>query len=242
MTTFQSTLPMRGATVVWDRKLFSFYDFNPRSPCGERRLSPAQAPEDGEISIHAPHAGSDMLRRQVLQILFAFQSTLPMRGATSNETINEAVDAEFQSTLPMRGATSQSRPSLTAEGFQSTLPMRGATGVLYRCWQSQRISIHAPHAGSDAAKPARGRIKPVYFNPRSPCGERRQRRRGRARVSDISIHAPHAGSDTLFALYVSDLVNFNPRSPCGERPNAAQRTLFVFHISIHAPHAGSDGK
>ena len=34
-------------------------DFNPRSPCGERRFDLALALADLGISIHAPRAGSD---------------------------------------------------------------------------------------------------------------------------------------------------------------------------------------
>ena len=33
------------------------------------------------------------------------------------------------------------------------------------------ISIHAPHAGSDH-KAGNNTNKELYFNPRSPCGER----------------------------------------------------------------------
>ena len=60
---------------------------------------------------------------------------------------------------------------LKSQQFQSTLPMRGATVKDLISELSPDISIHAPHAGSD---------RPflylncafVYFNPRSPCGER----------------------------------------------------------------------
>ena len=59
----------------------------------------------------------------------AFQSTLPVRGATGTQTIIETNDFAFQSTLPVRGATCDNvyiAPKL-------------------------RISIHAPRAGSDSA-------------------------------------------------------------------------------------------
>ena len=56
---FQSTLPMRGATEA--DTVSEFPD---------------------EISIHAPHAGSDLLTGIVAGIATKFQSTLPMRGAT----------------------------------------------------------------------------------------------------------------------------------------------------------------
>ena len=57
-----------------------------------------------EISIHTPHAGSDLKIGGLLPINFVFQSTLPMRGATCLQVSN-TYSIGFQSTLPMRGAT-----------------------------------------------------------------------------------------------------------------------------------------
>ena len=79
------------------------------------------------------------------------------------------------------------------------------------------ISIHAPRAGSDvnevaAARqevifqstlPVRGATRRrsacpghwLYFNPRSPCGERHARHQRKRPRLLISIHAPRAGSD-----------------------------------------------
>ena len=79
---FQSTLPMRGATVSkiagirrleisihtphagsdesrW-RQWLGWYDFNPHSPCGERPFSISAMALSFSISIHTPHAGSDV--------------------------------------------------------------------------------------------------------------------------------------------------------------------------------------
>ena len=104
---------------------------------------------------------------------------------------------------------------------------------------TNKISIHAPHAGSDCTQehqphlcqhfnprsPCGERLPPddthkflQNFNPRSPCGERRDLSTVLARYGWISIHAPHAGSDSVL----------------GVPPGFVQ-------ISIHAPHAGSDG-
>ena len=61
----------------------------------------------------------------------------------------------------------------TNYGFQSTLPMRGATNKIIDVRNVCKISIHAPHAGSDV---------------------------GREFIDEekgISIHAPHAGSDSV---------------------------------------------
>ena len=116
--------------------------------------------------------------------------------------------------------------------------MRGATHDRETAGGPRKISIHAPHAGSDYC----GSIDFADdgdFNPRSPCGERR----GKPYTTDYKH-------------------NFNPRSPCGERHLFQKGFGFLFRfqstlpmrgatvsyvgmqkalmISIHAPHAGSD--
>ena len=56
---FQSTLPVRGATVSVNVNKLSTPHFNPRSPCGERLCHNDYQMLEYKISIHAPRAGSD---------------------------------------------------------------------------------------------------------------------------------------------------------------------------------------
>ena len=101
---FQSTLPVRGATISTveyfasqtisihapragsDNTVFRFLpvatNFNPRSPCGERLPECHPPPRRLTISIHAPRAGSDYTVYDCPQFDDGFQSTLPVRGAT----------------------------------------------------------------------------------------------------------------------------------------------------------------
>ena len=80
---FQSTLPMRGATNALVG-IASTLHFNPRSPCGERLYKTDTGVMLVSISIHAPHAGSD-IRAGKFKLPALFQSTLPMRGATARQ-------------------------------------------------------------------------------------------------------------------------------------------------------------
>ena len=57
------------------------------------------------ISIHAPRAGSDLVQLADKLVLYTFQSTLPVRGATLADSIRLLAQKSFQSTLPVRGAT-----------------------------------------------------------------------------------------------------------------------------------------
>ena len=57
--------------------------FNPRSPRGERLNSYLLAVNSVDVSIHAPHVGSDFVLCIFLSIDVMFQSTLPTWGATA---------------------------------------------------------------------------------------------------------------------------------------------------------------
>ena len=63
-----------------------------------------------------------------------------------------------------------------------------------------KVSIHAPHTGSDSMQDLVTVIR-VGFNPRSPHGERAGMAAVAAlqRVAQVSIHAPHTGSDEASA-------------------------------------------
>ena len=79
---FQSTLLMRGATSSTCAQDCGKSYFNPRSSCEERRARRRHLNPKIRISIHAPHARSDVTRLASLLHGRLFQSTLLMRGAT----------------------------------------------------------------------------------------------------------------------------------------------------------------
>ena len=123
------------------------------------------------ISIHAPLTGSDEKYLLSTFRLHGFQSTLPLRGATSRDfarkhrgiyfnprspygerpaTSRHTFSVPgFQSTLPLRGATWDTGQSANGQLFQSTLPLRGATWPHQTAIAPHAISIHAPLTGSD---------------------------------------------------------------------------------------------
>ena len=119
--------PPCGGRRVYLFKGLVVCDFNPRPPCGGRRrawgigLIPAH-----HISIHAPRAGGDLTR-----ILFRAPITdfnpRPPCGGRLNLPAGNYNDKQFQSTPPVRGATSKG-------AFTHDRPA---------------ISIHAPRAGGD---------------------------------------------------------------------------------------------
>ena len=211
--------------------------FNPRAPCGARpaflalsaacRVFQSTRPMRGAthgdvpvdaphlVSIHAPHAGRDLVRGALQIDADEFQSTRPMRGATIRLKA-VTTGSMFQSTRPMRGATVQHIRNLSMRSFQSTRPMRGATILGIGEPHSNRVSIHAPHAGRDCGSSCQCPRR-CSFNPRAPCGARLHLLQALHQSPKVSIHAPHAGRDkAALGLDGGD------------------------DVSIHAPHAGRD--
>ena len=176
------------------RKGWALY-FNPHSPCGERLA----------FCFNRPHSS-------------IFQSTLPLRGATSRLLRSIRVPKYFNPHSPCgerrhrtRSTThllisihtplagSDAMPELFVRDrlrISIHTPLAGSDTGAVESIEIQGISIHTPLAGSDGSTaPCVARRK--YFNPHSPCGERR----------------------VWGYCFVRTRSYFNPHSPCGERPS-----------------------
>ena len=172
---FQSTLPVRGATRQLARRPDLGGNFNPRSPCGERQMfSPAPCGASGYFNPRSPCG--ERPRLPFLPRTFrAFQSTLPVRGATrlqgsvyfSALGISIHAPRAGSDNMDRRGAACLSNISIHAPRAGSDDDYPTVTMA------ADGISIHAPRAGSDC-NGCGWNIPPRNFNPRSPCGERQQ--------------------------------------------------------------------
>ena len=103
---FQSTRPLRGATVAGGDTKCMAGDFNPRAPCGARHEVGFRLFQLPLISIHAPLAGRDPVYDMRAAPSHRFQSTRPMRGATPDPGADADMGQHFNPRAP-RGA----RPS-----------------------------------------------------------------------------------------------------------------------------------
>ena len=124
------------------------YDFNPRSPCGER---------PGSVCC-CPHTQR-------------FQSTLPMRGATG---IAWGLPPPAPISIHAPHAGSDDLPLISFSFlFYISIhaPHAGSDMTPAELEILKGISIHAPHAGSDQVLNFH-LSHLLNFNPRSPCGER----------------------------------------------------------------------
>ena len=185
--------PLAGCDVIPAAIRHSFKHFNPRTPCGVRQG------ESGAKSY-----------------MVAFQSTHPLRGATSSDVLSDS-RLPFQSTHPLRGATrggvhqpqhhgisihaplagcddGLDRLAYRRHGFQSTHPLRGATTPLQLLMVLVLFQSTHPLRGATLVKFDRALVL-GHFNPRTPCGVRPARVTLSTRLTAISIHAPLAGCD-----------------------------------------------
>ena len=110
--------------------------------------SPSAASGKYSISIHAPLAGCDVMVTPFSIARRHFNPRTPC-GVRRHSGGNTAFLQAFQSTHPLRGATSSDVLSDSRLPFQSTHPLRGATRGGVHQPQHHGISIHAPLAGCD---------------------------------------------------------------------------------------------
>ena len=123
--------------------------------------------------------------------------------------------------------------------FQSTLPARGATRVRVRFDEGAAISIHAPRTGSDTFC-SNSASCPTNFNPRSPHGERPQRRALLKYEQAFQSTLPARGATVSSAAGTGKGNTFQSTLPARGATDSHHEALFPAGISIHAPRTGSD--
>ena len=190
---FQSTRPVRGATdaQTFDgkgpaisihapragrdletvRAWICTHYFNPRAPCGARRLLRLRRRLRWHFNPRAP-CGARHAVTHTPHWYARFQSTRPVRGATAVTLCNPYSNINFNPRAPCGARLSifqtfhsplnfnpRAPCGARLSGlfvlfsrflFQSTRPVRGATGTLLRTDADGNISIHAPRAGRDS--------------------------------------------------------------------------------------------
>ena len=217
LTGFQSTRPVRAATLTWSKStilerfqstrpvraatwtdidcIILLPHFNPRGPCGPRRLVRPRGVPHRSISIHAARAGRDSKLPRPPSGFHKFQSTRPVRAATDQGRQQQpGRDISIHAARAGRDATCSSGPRFFVARFQSTRPVRAATPGVDLVAEDGGISIHAARAGRDAPGP---------WAPPGGSGFQSTRPVRAATAPDavvalekeISIHAARAGRD-----------------------------------------------
>ena len=186
--------------------------FNPRSPCGERRLDVLQSAHE-----------------------VAFQPTLPLRGATRSRACSTASTGGFNPRSPCgERRRGREKECPAGGGFNPRSPCgerRPPCGTMPRIG----IGFNPRSPCGERRAPAPPLLWRTSFNPRSPCGERPRSRdvaasavtfqptlplRGATfrlflsgRQFQVSTHAPLAGSDTQPSGADLPISGFQPTLP-----------------------------
>ena len=210
---FQSTRPVWGATVG-DGDAPVPAEVSIHAPRVGRDLCLKTLPTFRTVSIHAPRVGRDIMSNtaehmsagfnprapcgarqasfQSLKVIFPFQSTRPVWGATIGTMRRESTGC-FNPRAPCGARPFSNGFRYSPKLFQSTRPVWGATAAVRTPCQGCRVSIHAPRVGRDQV------LDEII-------------KQGR-----VSIHAPRVGRDRGVYSYKGAFTGFNPRAPCGAR-------------------------
>ena len=141
---------------------------------------------------------------------------------------------------PRMGSDWQGSRKNASSTFQSTLPAWGATNQHQTSVEHSAISIHAPRMGSDFRSPLLFPLYVLYFNPRSPHGERLYRYNARPPCGYFNPRSPH-GERRRKLDNVQELEQFQSTLPAwGATPPPVPILVTNVGISIHAPRMGSD--
>ena len=155
-TKFQSTHPLRDATITSSIYANNQQNFNPRTPYGMRRYA-------GNLfwrwwcnfNPRTPY-GMRQLEKNIMKCWWRFQSTHPLRDATVNPVQNKVIKA-ISIHAPLTGC----------DLLVINSDVKGS-------W----ISIHAPLTGCDYLS-CYSWLRHLNFNPRTPYGMRHRSRVGR---------------------------------------------------------------
>ena len=172
-TTFQPTLPARGATVLVsaagnpggisthaprtgsDRPASpsckATRNFNPRSPHGERRASRDTAKfSNQDFNPRSPHG--ERHQKHGFEYCVLLISTHAPRTGSDWNPLTVTSPFTISTHAPRTGSDAQvCRAAISTSGFQPTLPARGATLAEFVSGLREEISTHAPRTGSDDA-------------------------------------------------------------------------------------------
>ena len=213
-----------------------------------------------QISIHGPRVGADLSVPAVPSSWPHFNPRPPCGGRPPRPAPPRA-SRGFQSTAPVWGPTVAAALVRLPAEFQSTAPVWGPTHAFVWLPGTAVISIHGPRVGADRCicSPF---LQAAYFNPRPPCGGRRQAFPSSRCPVQFQSTAPVWGPTRSSRRKLCFHCNFNPRPPCGGRHTISNniRLLFEFQstapvwgptdeqrvckvlvsISIHGPRVGAD--
>ncbi|EFR34561.1 hypothetical protein HMPREF9294_0148 [Porphyromonas asaccharolytica PR426713P-I] len=168
---FQFTHPVRDAILRSPGYSYTLSGFNSRTPCGVRLLVCRCLVRSISFNSRTP-CGVRQLRKYIGNVMYVFQFTHPVRGATHAEVVPCGY-ARVSIHAPRAGCDLLDLFILFGlQSFNSRTP----------CGVRHTLVLGSPRARR--------------FNSRTPCGVRQQSCIIVRQSTEVSIHAPRAGCDT----------------------------------------------
>ena len=164
-------------------------NFNPRAPYGARHNDQVTKVINRLFQSTRPIRGATSKGISIAFDFNRFQSTRPIRGATWGHRIDISIIWDFNPRAPYGARHVFGKLSFILILFQSTRPIRGATADILSYLDQIIISIHAPHTGRDCFALVIRLIK------------------------GISIHAPHTGRDAVLLYRITQFNLFQSTRP-----------------------------
>ena len=196
--------------------------------------------------------------------MILFQSTHPLRDATTVKVLRECGYTDFNPRTPYGMRPIALFRQFVLVLFQSTHPLRDATHVIsydYDCILNfnprtpygmrpsikndgvlvTKISIHAPLTGCDKYMPALV-YQNTAFQSTHPLRDATKERKTRKMKGFISIHAPLTGCDWYDTSRCRGCIQISIHAPLTGCDMAWELINKILEISIHAPLTGCDKK
>ena len=228
--------PRTGSDSCPVASLSTAFNFNPRSPHGERRPPPP-----------------------ISNFIHLFQSTLPARGATQSASAFQSVQRYFNPRSP-HGERRRFR-CIYFDGFDISIhaPRTGSDNLCGGNYlQIRGISIHAPRTGSDnlygelvtlvfqSTLPARGATSTrccsrslFQFQSTLPARGATASLLATDGVITFQSTLPARGATRFPHIFSGKIRYFNPRSPHGERPNGVLIATGLYKFQSTLPARGA---
>ena len=191
---FQSTRPLRGATMSITQNSLPSSDFNPRAPCGARLMVKQTILPMVGISIHAPLAGRDTKAARSTTWPSYFNPRTPCGARLSSNSSTGRQPEDFNPRTPCGARLKLFGSVARVDRISIHAPLAGCDRGYRDSTDQNPISIHAPLAGCDKC-PLKITNNMEAFQSTHPLRGATCLRCKHIRQTVISIHAPLAGCD-----------------------------------------------
>ena len=148
---FQSSRPVRGATIWLCPIVLHARYFNPRAPCGARHHICPSRTNTREFQSSRPVRGATLLDSPAALVFLYFNPRAPCGARQHRPGASSPLPADFNPRAPCGARRVRRRLCRYTAGFQSARPVRGATMVVPARQQGIEFQSARPVRGATFA-------------------------------------------------------------------------------------------